>query len=52
MSLEARKRPGLVGLHEPTEADHVDGDDRSEPALWPDLVHSSGSFATQRSLSD
>ena len=30
---QARKRAGLVGLHQPAVADHVGGEDRGEPAF-------------------
>ena len=39
VSLETRKRPRLVNLHEPAIADHVGGKDRCEPALWSRHVH-------------
>jgi hypothetical protein len=35
MGLEPRERSPLVDLHEPTIADHIGGEDRCEPALWP-----------------
>src|ERR1700731_1498563 len=44
MGLETRECPRLVDLHEPTVADHVGGEDRSEPALWSRDVHFFGSL--------
>jgi len=39
--LEACKRACLVGLHEPTKADHVSREDRCEPALRSRHIHCS-----------
>src|SRR5260221_1383477 len=39
MGLEARERPRLVDLHQPTVADHVSGKDRCQPALWSRNFH-------------
>jgi hypothetical protein len=39
MGLQARKGARLVSLHEAAKADHVGGEDRSEPALWSWHVH-------------
>ncbi len=54
MGLETRKCSGLVGLHQPTVADHVGGKDRREPALWSRHVHligsSTGSLTDERLL--
>ncbi|MGY3156261.1 hypothetical protein ACVW0V_005401 [Bradyrhizobium elkanii] len=39
MGFEARKGARLVSLHQAAIADHVGGEDRSEPALWSWHVH-------------
>ncbi|GIQ78386.1 hypothetical protein BraRD5C2_68360 [Bradyrhizobium sp. RD5-C2] len=39
MGLEARKGARLVSLHQAAKADHVGGEDRSEPTLWSWHVH-------------
>ena len=51
MGLETRERPRLVDLHQSTVADHVRGEDRSEPALWSKHIHLSGSFHETRERS-
>jgi hypothetical protein len=50
MGFEARERPCLVDLHQPTITHHISCDDCCEPALW--FGHAISPLSSRSSLTD